>query len=47
MDDLRRAIELLPANSLESDDAKGKLSDLYLALTREQRYLDEVDEFAP
>jgi tetratricopeptide (TPR) repeat protein len=46
VDDLRRAIELLPADSLESDDAKGKLSDLYLALTHEQRYLDEVDDFA-
>jgi tetratricopeptide (TPR) repeat protein len=44
--DLHRAIELLPADSPESDDAKGKLSDLYLALTREQRYLDEVEDFA-
>ena len=30
-EDLHRAIELLPADSQESDDAKGKLSDFYLA----------------
>jgi tetratricopeptide (TPR) repeat protein len=46
VEDLHRAIELLPADSPESDDAKGKLSDLYLALTRDQRYLDEVEDFA-
>jgi tetratricopeptide (TPR) repeat protein len=46
VDNLRRAVELLPDGSAESDDAKGKLSDIYLSLTREQRYMDEVDGFA-
>lgn len=45
IENLRRAVELLPDGSPESDDAKGKLYDIYLSLTREQRYMDEVDGF--
>jgi len=37
---------LLPDGSPESDDTKSKLPNIYLSLTREQRYLDEVGGFA-
>jgi tetratricopeptide (TPR) repeat protein len=46
--ELRRAIELLPANSAERTDANIKLADIYVALnaTREKQYADEVDAVA-
>jgi tetratricopeptide (TPR) repeat protein len=44
--DLKRAAELLPPNSPESMDAKVKLGDLYLLVTRKPEYLDEVSAIA-
>jgi tetratricopeptide (TPR) repeat protein len=42
---LRRAVELLPASDADHWDAVIKLSEIYLGVTREKAYLDEVDGF--
>ena len=42
---LRRAVELLPKNEADYWDAMVKLSEVYLAVTREKAYLDEVDGY--
>jgi tetratricopeptide (TPR) repeat protein len=41
----RRAIELLPASEPDHWDAAVKLSELYLSVTHEKTYLDEVESF--
>jgi tetratricopeptide (TPR) repeat protein len=41
----RRAIELLPANEADHWDAVVKLSQIYLEVTREKSYLDEVEGY--
>lgn len=43
---LRRALELLPANSQEQRDASVKLADLYLSATREKQFMDDVENIA-
>jgi tetratricopeptide (TPR) repeat protein len=42
---LRRAVELLPASDPDHWDAVVKLSEVYLAVTREKAYLDEVEGY--
>jgi tetratricopeptide (TPR) repeat protein len=42
---LRRAVELLPASDPDHWDAVVKLSEVYLAVTRDKAYLDEVDGY--
>jgi tetratricopeptide (TPR) repeat protein len=42
---LRRAVELLPANEADHWDAVIRLSEVYLGVTREKAYLDEVDGY--
>jgi len=39
----RRAVELLPVTEADHWDAVVKLSEIYLGVTREKAYLDEVD----
>ena len=39
---LRRAVELLPESEADHWDAVVKLSEIYLGVTREKTYLDEV-----
>ena len=41
----RRAVELLPASEADHWDAVVKLTEIYLAVTREKAYLDEVDDY--
>ncbi len=42
---LRRAVELLPNDQPDHWDAVVQLSDVYLSVTREKQYLDEVDGY--
>ena len=42
---LRRAVELLPESQADHWDAVVKLSDVYLAVSREKSILDEVDAY--
>jgi tetratricopeptide (TPR) repeat protein len=44
VNDLRRAIELLPKTSPDHWDAVTRLSDIYLAVAHEKQYLDEVSQ---
>jgi len=41
----RRAVELLPASDADHWDSVVKLSEVYLGVTREKAYLDEVDGY--
>ena len=41
----RRAVELLPATEADHWDAVVKLSEIYLGVTREKAYLDEVEGY--
>ena len=41
----RRAVELLPTSEADHWDAVVKLSEIYLGVTREKAYLDEVEGF--
>ena len=41
----RRAVELLPAGEADHWDAVVKLTEIYLAVTREKAYLDEVEGY--
>jgi tetratricopeptide (TPR) repeat protein len=41
----RRAVELLPASAADHWDAVVKLTEIYLAVTREKAYLDEVEGY--
>ena len=41
----RRAVELLPASEADHWDAAVKLSEIYLGVTREKTYLDEVEGY--
>lgn len=43
---LRRAMELTPADKSEHWDAAVKLAEIYLAVTRDKQYLNEVDTIA-
>jgi len=42
---LRRAVELLPESEADHWDAVVKLSEIYLGVTREKAYLDEVEGY--
>jgi tetratricopeptide (TPR) repeat protein len=42
---LRRAVELLPVSEADHWDAVVKLSEIYLAVTREKAYLDDVQTY--
>jgi tetratricopeptide (TPR) repeat protein len=42
---LRRAVELLPESEADHWDAVVKLSEIYLGVTREKTYLDEVEDY--
>jgi tetratricopeptide (TPR) repeat protein len=42
---LRRAVDLLPADQPDHWDAVVRLAEIYLAVTREKQYLDEVEGF--
>src|SRR5271157_988680 len=41
----RRAVELIPASDADHWDAMVKLSEIYLSVTREKAYLDEVEGY--
>ncbi|MGA2269795.1 MAG: tetratricopeptide repeat protein [Bryobacteraceae bacterium] len=41
----RRAVELLPASEADHWDSVVKLSEIYLGVTREKAYMDEVEAF--
>ena len=46
MSALRRAVELLPVETADHWDALVKLSEIYLAVAREQKQvLDEVEQY--
>jgi tetratricopeptide (TPR) repeat protein len=42
--ELRRAIELIPKDQTEHVDAQIRLAEIYLALTRDPQFLNEVEE---